>query len=99
MFLPKDQVSWEDIDSKTVFPDIVIHKRKTDDDNLLIIEIKKSSNKRGHQFDMDKINAFTMEPFSYKFGLFLEINVEDESDCLKWFKEGELFKETTFTHS
>ncbi len=87
--LPKDHINWDDIESKTVFPDIVVHKRNTDNENLLVIEIKKSSNKIPRQFDITKVKAFTMSPYNYKFGLFLEINVNDGNDSLKnWYKEG-----------
>jgi len=87
--IPKDPISWEDIDSKSVFPDIVIHKRKTNDYNLLVIEIKKSSNKNGHDFDKTKIRAFTRPPYNYNFGLFLEINVEGGDDIQCWCENGE----------
>ena len=89
--VPKDLVDWNDIESKTVFPDIVVHKRKTDNENLLVIEIKKSSNKIHHQFDITKVKALTMRPYNYKFGLFLEINIDGGNDSLKWYKEGSEF--------
>ena len=92
-------VDIEDIDAKTIFPDIVIHKRNTDDENLLVVEIKKSTNKQNRDFDLSKIESLTIEPYHYKFGLFLEINVTGGSDCLKWFKEGKLFKESTFENA
>lgn len=88
--MPTDHISWDDVESKTVFPDIVVHKRNTDDENLLVIEIKKSSSRIGHQFDIHKLKAFTSEPYNYKFGLFLEISVDGGNNCLKWFKDGEL---------
>jgi len=60
----------------------------TDKKNLLIIEIKKSSNKIHHDFDIIKIKAFTLKPYNYKFGLFLEINVDGGDNCLKWYQKG-----------
>ena len=93
LHIPHDDVSIEDIDAKTIFPDIVIHKRNTDDENLLVIEIKKSSNSQNRDFDISKIKALTTEPYNYKFGLFLEINTTESSDCLKWYKEGTIIKE------
>lgn len=92
--LPSDKITWDDTEAKTVFPDIVVHKRNTDNENLLIIEIKKSSNKINHQFDKKKIEAFTKEPYNYKIGLFIEIDVNDQNDSLEWYKEGELIYET-----
>src|SRR5438552_3902549 len=40
--VPRDRVRGDDLESKTVFPDIIIHKRGTDR-NLLVIEVKKSN--------------------------------------------------------
>ena len=94
--VPTNSVGWDDVDSKTVFPDIVVHKRGTDEENLLVIEIKKSNNRVEHQFDINKLRAFTSEPYNYKFGLFLEISVDGGNDYLKWFKTGELFSESQF---
>ena len=91
--IPHGDISMEDIDAKTIYPDIVIHKRNTDNDNLLVIEIKKSTNNQSHDFDICKIKALTTEPYNYKFGLFLEINTTEGSDCLKWYKEGTMIKE------
>jgi hypothetical protein len=90
--LPKDGISWDDIEAKTVFPDILVHKRDTDDSNLLIIEIKKSSNKTNRQFDKNKLIAFTMEPFNYNFGLFLEINIAGSTDSFEWYKNGRKYE-------
>ena len=91
--LPKDQINWDDIESKTVFPDIVIHKRKIDSRNLLVIEIKKSSNKVKREFDINKIIGLTINTYNYKFGLFVEFNVDDCGHSLKWYKKGKLFHE------
>ncbi len=91
--IPCDDTDREDSDAKAILPDIVIHKRNTNDENLLIIEIKKSTNNQSHDSDISKIKALTNEPYNYKFGLFLEINVAEGSDSLKWFKEGKLFKQ------
>lgn len=88
LYVPTDPINWNDIESKTVFPDIVIHNRNSDNENLLVIEIKKSSNKISPEFDIRKIQAFTKKPYNYKFGLFLKINVDDGSNCLKWYQDG-----------
>src|SRR5947208_15951666 len=38
--LPRDGISWDDTEGKTVFPDIIVHKRGPGP-NLLVIEMKK----------------------------------------------------------
>ena len=72
--IPKDEVNWDDTEAKTVFPDIIIHHRYTND-NLLIIEIKKSNSNVDRIFDKNKLESFGKLYHSYDFGLFLEFNV------------------------
>lgn len=42
---------------KNFFPDIIIHKRGSNNDNLLVVEAKKSYNNSG--FDIVKLQAYT----------------------------------------
>ena len=86
--LPTNNINWDDTEAKTVFPDIVVHKRNSDRNNLLIIEIKKSSNTMNRQFDENKLKAFTKEPYSYLFGLFLEISTDSTGYSLTWSDKG-----------
>lgn len=63
-----------DTNGTTVYPDIIIHKRKTRE-NLLIIEIKKSDS--GVPRDIKKIHAFLKsDKYRYQFGLMLVIYTE-----------------------
>lgn len=82
---------YDDTTGRTVFPDIVVHQRGTDVENLLVIEMKKSSNPDPRDFDKQKIEAYGKE-VDYEFGLFLEMNVKNSSDYLEWYENGE-FKE------
>lgn len=86
--LPMDNVNWNDTEAKTVFPDIIVHKRGTQKNNLLVIEIKKSSNSNPGNFDRKKLKAFLKDPYNYRFGLFLRIDLDDEDDYLEWFTKG-----------
>ncbi len=83
--LPKDKINWDDIEAKTVFPDIIIHKRGIQENNLLVIEVKKSSNINSGDFDRMKLHTFRQEPYSYTYGLFLRIDLDGENDSLEWF--------------
>lgn len=81
-------------DTHSIYPDIIIHKRESEN-NHLIIEIKKSSNdcKIDKNFDKLKLMKFTESsidfldyeekdlpaPLGYKLGIYLEIGVEDQS--------------------
>ncbi|MEN6576411.1 MAG: hypothetical protein ABFD90_08715 [Phycisphaerales bacterium] len=81
--------------ARTVYPDIVVHKRGTDD-NLLVVEIKKVENSSppSDGRDRDKLNAFVGQPFRYRYGLFLKISISGEYS-LEWFLlcNPELFSE------
>ena len=91
--VPRDNISWDDLEAKTVFPDIIVHRRNTDDYNLLVIEVKKSSNAESRQFDNNKLMAFTKKPYHYNFGLFLEISIIGDVDALKWYSNGGVMNE------
>lgn len=71
-----DEPKKNDDEAKTVFPDIIIHRRDTSD-NLLVIEIKKASGS-GETNDKRKLNAFgESERYRYQHGLFLKLNTGD----------------------
>jgi hypothetical protein len=44
----------------SVLPDIVVHKRRTDERNFLVIELKKESNRENRDYDHFKLHAFTL---------------------------------------
>lgn len=54
----------DDDNASTVFPDVIVHRRGTDD-NLLVIEAKKT-NFRGDDFDERKLNLYK-EQLHYKY--------------------------------
>jgi len=77
-----NKVNTTDTSAKTVYPDIIIHKRGNDKNNLLIIEMKKKINSRDKNFDLNKINGYINER-NYLNGLYLELNKDKVSD-LEW---------------
>lgn len=71
---------------KRILPDIVIHKRGSDDYNLLAIEIKiRNYNK---ERDEEKLKYLTKH-YKYKFGLFIKLESEIKVRKFEWFKDGE----------
>jgi hypothetical protein len=56
-------------DPITVFPDIIIHERNTHN-NLLVIEIKKTTSKVDSKFDYAKLREFKRQ-YGYPYALFL----------------------------
>lgn len=54
---PGEMVTMNDTEARTVYPDIIIHHRGTDD-NLVVIEIKKTTSQEANDFDRRKLLAF-----------------------------------------
>ena len=60
-------------EDKDVYPDIVIHRRRTDKFNLLVLEIKKAdASSSSTQKDLEKLAAYMQKPYRYTFGAFIE---------------------------
>ncbi len=60
-----------DTEARTVFPDIIVHKRGPKGPNLLVIEAKKSTNKNA-DLDLKKLNAYkSNEHLRYEHAVFL----------------------------
>lgn len=56
----------------TVFPDIIIHKRGTSE-NLLVIEAKIKATCEQKREDQDKIEEYLLEPtLQYRYGFFID---------------------------
>ncbi len=64
---------------KRVVPDIIIHERGNQDRNLLVIEIKTTSNitKMGYSFDKKKLKAFK-SCLGYTYAVFIKFNTGSE---------------------
>lgn len=67
--LPKKNISVYNTYAISVFPDIIVHKRMTDE-NLLVIEVKKSTSHKLFELDKQKLLAFKKE-LNYRHALFL----------------------------
>ena len=72
----------------TVYPDIVVHKRGNNENNYLVIEVKKKQyaeqKRRGGQetykeFDFRKLEAYTKH-LKYAYGIYLEFDKDNISD-------------------
>ena len=74
--LPRKKVASDDTFAQTVFPDIIVHRLGTDE-NLVLIEIKKSSNPQSAEYDFLKLNEFKKQ-LGYKYALFVKFKVGEE---------------------
>ena len=80
-----------DTEAKTVYLDIIVHRRCTHQ-NLLVIEAKKESSRCSTSVDENKLRCFTRRcgHFRYRYGLLLTFGrTADETPCQRWFIDGE----------
>jgi hypothetical protein len=68
-FAKGQAIEIDDTDGISVFPDIIIHRRQTDK-NFLVIEVKKSTSTKSKDFDLEKLRAFK-EELGYTYALFI----------------------------
>lgn len=72
--LPTQHPTDEDTEAKTVFPDVIAHRRGTPQ-NYLVIEFKKLRSRLvDHAVDLQKLRAYKDE-LHYAFALFIAIGV------------------------
>lgn len=68
-----------DSEGRTVFPDIIVHKRGNNDSNYLVVEVKKSNSKVKSEIDREKLWEYKKHNgLNYEFALFLIIEVGDK---------------------
>jgi hypothetical protein len=85
-----DNIADNDKDAKTIFPDIIVHKRGQPD-NLLVVEVKKSNSRESDKNDKIKLKAFTdlKRDYRYKVGLLITFDVSNQNiSNVKSFEDG-----------
>ena len=70
--LAVNQISSDDDQGKTVYPDVIVHRRSNTQRNLLVIEVKKSTNPEPRNHDKRKLKAYTSQ-LGYRYAVSLEI--------------------------
>ncbi|HEU4326644.1 MAG TPA: hypothetical protein VFS21_26120 [Roseiflexaceae bacterium] len=93
--------SRDDFISKDVCPDIIVHRRGGRGlmDNLLVIEVKKSTNENRVDWDKYKLSRFTSgnisESLHYQFGAFMMFVCHKDPWChIIWYHNGVDFHDT-----
>ena len=76
---------------KIIKPDIIIHKRDIDKDNLVYIEIKTDHNNKSREEDYKRIKAATDSKgeYRYKLGIFIDFNRNKDNLLTRYFQDGE----------
>lgn len=74
----------DDTQATTVFPDIIVHRRGTDD-NYVVIEMKKTSSQESDDYDLEKLRAFK-EQLGYRFAIFIKVKtgIAPEIENVQW---------------
>lgn len=75
------------IDEKKVYPDIIVHKRKTSN-NLIWVEIKKE-NARKTQIDKDRKRLKKVTVDKYKYGILIIVSKSKDDVQIEYYKNGE----------
>ena len=81
---------------RAVFPDIIVHKRghNTEELNLLIIEMKKSTSQTDGAYDEEKLSRYTSNDnennLNYKLGAFIFIIIDKKEPIftVNWYADG-----------
>jgi hypothetical protein len=84
-------VSTSEIKSKTVYPDIIVHKRGITGPNLLVIEAKKDATSAERDADSKKLRKI-MQLYDYKYAVFLNFITGIKPDVIVEFIPSEIGK-------
>lgn len=86
----------------SVYPDIIIHKRKRNDKNFLVFELKKSTSTSQKELDYDELklkeytSSNTPDSLKYTYGVFVNIHTGRGSGYeynVKLYQNGRLIDE------
>lgn len=93
----KDLTKKVDEKELSIRPDIIIHKRK-EEDNLIVIELKKShSSSKRKDTDKDRLEYFTCKNFEYKYKLGVFVLIGKEKFELTFFRNGKDFSKFNYS--
>lgn len=77
--LPPRRVLDDELKATTVFPDIIVHERNSDDNNLIVLELKKPD--EDIAYDRLKLNAFVSE-FGYKHAAHIILGMDRQGHLI-----------------
>ena len=82
-------------DSYKISPDIIIHKRKTNENNLVVIEVKKDSHPQNDKdYDLIKLEHLTIDylgnHYNYRLGVALVFETKEKTGKyeIRFFQNG-----------
>lgn len=78
--LPKRNAADDELHATTVFPDIIVHVRGTDDHNLLVLEVKKPGG--DVEYDERKLRAFR-EQLHYRHAAHVILGRDGDNEIIQ----------------
>lgn len=90
-----------------ILPDIIVYSRgKETPDNLLVLEMKKSSaNQQDMEKDRNRIRKMTKQncdegcySYKYKLGVYYEVNFEEKQIIVEFYQDGENAEENILSY-
>ena len=84
--------------SVSAYPDIIVHRRMINAENLLVVEVKKRKSQVNHSWDHKKLTAFTensqQNSYHFQYGVFIILDTgptwRNRKPDLVWFVEGQI---------
>lgn len=73
-----------------VYPDIIVHRRGDDQENLLVVEVKKSTNATSRDCDRAKLAGF-VEELGYRYAVLVDLPTgarSGEPPTFEWIADG-----------
>lgn len=87
----------DDLLAVSTYPDIIVHRRRFNRDNLLVIEVKKRHSKIDRDYDYRKLIGFTettdFNDYGFKYGVFILLDTDGKppkAPELTWFVDGKI---------
>ncbi len=73
-------------------PDIVVHRRGDDSNNLVVIEVKKEGSRKERDWAVTKLTELTRKDgkYQYKYGVLVEVQIRTNEILEGWYVDGKV---------
>jgi len=86
-----------DVDGeRRVIPDIIIHRRGVDNENIAVVEAKR--NGRNDEYDVRKVVALVAAPYNYRYGVLIDLGIRPRNKIIAWRPSWAWFDAATGRH-
>lgn len=78
--LQSNYLEADDLLAVSTYPDIIVHRRRLNSDNLLVVEVKKRHSQIDRDHDYRKLMGFTeksdLNDYCFKYGVFILLDTD-----------------------